>query len=151
MATATYSIDQVAFSWKDLDFAKGLAQGTSITETHNAAGATVTASADGQTAYSTFDPNMTGQLTFLVDQGSLLHQQLLAVWNAMVDPDTRKAQYGTGSMRDASNNLVVTYPGMHIAKEPEESRGVESAVFSWVFNFERRRKAPDTSQSNIVG
>ena len=124
MATATYSIDQVSFAWFDLDFGNGLAQGTSITETHNAAGATNTASADGQTAYSTFDPNMTGQLTVLVDQSSLLHQQLLLVWNATVDPATRKLQYGTGALRDASSNLVITYPGMHIAKDPEETRGV---------------------------
>lgn len=150
MTTSTYSIDMVEFSWLGLNFKGGLATGSSIVETHNAAGATRTASAVGN-GIDTYDPNNTGQLTFLFDQTSVEHQQLLAVWNAFKNPNTRKDQYGTGVMRDNSSGYVIDYTSMSIAKDPEETRGTEAAALPWVFNFTRRNKKPIANPTNVVG
>ena len=151
MATATYSVDQVGLAWKEIDFAEGLAQGTSITETHNGPGNVVTSSANGKTGYSTYDPNETGQLSLLMNQSSATHQILLAAWNAFKDPDTRRDQFGTCVLQDNANGLKITYGGFHITKDPEEVRGVEEAVFTWVFNYTTREKTPNLDQVNIVG
>ncbi len=150
MATRTYSIDQVALAWKNIDFSEGLATGSSITESHSGPGTTVTSSAVGN-AISTYDPNLTGTLTVLVDQTSDLHRKLIGVWNAYKNPDTRSSQFGTAVMRDASSSFTANYLAFHTLKEPEEVRGTEAAVFSWTFGYEKREKSYTDANSNVVG
>ena len=46
---------------------------------------------------------------------------------------------------------VFTYRNAYIANEPDESRGVESATFPWVFGYEEKIKIAGGGDANVVG
>jgi hypothetical protein len=85
----------------------------------------------------------------IVDQESQLHQSLLDLAAADQNPATRSI-VGAMVLTDSSSGYKMTFQNSFITTEPDESRGTESATFSWVFAFENVQK--DTAQlTNIVG
>lgn len=144
-----YSIDQVELTWAGLDFKEGMAQGTTITEARNAPSFTVKPTGQGG-AVRVYNPDRTGTVTVLVDQESQLHQSLLDLAEADQNPATRNI-VSPMVMTDTSSGYKITYLNAFITTEPDETRGTESAVFSWVFAFENLQKDTQDPLTNIVG
>jgi len=143
-----YSIDQVELTWRGLDFKEGLAQGTTITEARNAPSFTVKPTGQGK-AVRVYNPDRTGTVAVIVDQESQLHQSLLDLASADQNPATRSV-VGAMVLTDTSSGYKITFQNAFITTEPDETRGTESATFSWVFAFENVQK--DTALlTNIVG
>lgn len=142
-----YSIDHVEVAWFGLDLKPGLANGTSITEART----TVTWSnkITGQGKVSRiFNPDRSGTVSIVVDQESQTHTDLRAL--AQVDIVSRNV-VGPMVVRDTTSGDVFYYKNAYIATEPDETRGTESATFTWVFNFEAVTHVTTNSSQNVIG
>jgi len=142
-----YSIDKVELSWASIDFKPGLAVGTSITEARATQSWAVKPTGTGSIVRA-FNPDKSGTLSVVVDQESLLHQQLRLL--ALTDEAGRNVVF-PGRLYDGSTQETITYRNMFILSEPDESRGTESSTFTWVFQFERREALPALGNANVVG
>ena len=100
-------------------------------------------------AVRVYNPDRTGTVAVIVDQESQLHQSLLDLAAADQNPATRSV-VGAMVLTDTSSGYKITFQNAFITTEPDETRGTESATFSWVFAFENVQK--DTAElTNIVG
>ena len=142
-----YSIDKVELTWALLDFKEGMAQGTTITEARTATSWTVKPTGQGPVV-RVYNPDRSGTTTVLVDQESKLHQQLLLI--AGLDRQLRNQVFPM-VMNDTSSGQVTTYVNAFIMSDPDETRGTESATFSWVFGWENVVRAPNVNDQNLVG
>lgn len=142
-----YSIDRVELAWAALDFKEGLAQGSSITEARASQSWLMKPTGMGRIV-RVFNPDKSGTLSVVVDQESKLHQQLRTI--AIADALTRDKVF-TGTLIDNSTTEAWTYLNMFILTEPDETRGTESATFTWMFGFERVDKVPALGDVNVVG
>ena len=142
-----YSIDKVEFSWASLDFKEGLAAGTAITEARTSVSWAMKPTGTGSIVRA-FNPDKSGTLSIVVDQESKLHQQLRLI--AIADEQARNAVF-PGRLYDGSSKETINYQNMFILTEPDETRGTESATFTWVFGFEKRNALPALGDDNVVG
>ena len=141
-----YSIDAVEVSWFGLDLKAGLAQGTSITEARTTASFSNKPTGMGKVV-RVYNPDRSGTVSIVVDQESQTHQDLRAL--ALADRIARNV-VGPMVVRDMTSGEVFYYKNSYIATEPDETRGTESATFTWVFNFEEIAKTVSANQ-NIIG
>lgn len=141
-----YSIDHVEVSWFGLDLKPGLATGTSITEARTAPGWSNKPTGQGKVV-RVYNPDRSGTLSVVVDQESQTHQDLRAL--ALTDRQSRNV-VGPLVVHDTTSGEFFYYKNSYISAEPDETRGTESATFTWVFNFEEVEHAPATV-SNVVG
>lgn len=143
-----YSIDKVELTWAALDLKEGIAQGTSISETRTSPSWTQKPTGTGKVV-RVFNPDVSGTVTVVVDQESKVHQQLLAI--AIADAETR-SQVFPMIMIDNSTAEMFIYQNAYIMTDPDESRGTESATFSWAFYFEKKVHTPSPNHTkNLVG
>ena len=145
-----YSIDNVELAWLGIDFKEGLAAGTSIQEARSVPSFSMKPSGAVPKVTRVYDPNRSGTVTIIVDQESVLHQQLKAIANADRIPATR-TQVADMVLKDNTANEEITWKNAHIVSIPDRSRGVESTTFSWVFNFEDFKDEEVANLTNIVG
>ena len=143
-----YSIDQVEVSWFGLSFKEGLAAGTSITAARNAPSFTQKVNGAVPRVVRVYNPDRSGTITIVVDQESLLHQQLRELAN--IDVIARNV-VGPMTVRDNSNDETLVYQNAYITTEPNETRGTDSATVEWVFGFENFVKTPALGNANVVG
>lgn len=144
-----YSIDTVEVAWLGLDFKEGLAEGSSLTEARTTPSFSQKMSAAGK-GRRVYNPDRSGTMSVLVDQESQLHNQLHAIARADRNPATRN-KVGEFLMTDIASGEVFTYKNAYIMTDPDTVRGTESAVFTWVFNFESSAPAPEATLENTVG
>lgn len=142
-----YSIDKVELTWAGLDFKKGLAAGTAITEAQTSQRWAVKPTGTGSIVRA-FNPDKSGTLSVIVDQESLLHQQLKLLLKA--DELNRNVVF-PGRLFDGSSQETMNYKNMFMLTRPDETRGTESATFTWVFGFESIEDQPNVSNANAVG
>jgi hypothetical protein len=142
-----YSIDRVELTWAALDLKEGIAEGTSITEAMTSPAWTQKPTGTGKVV-RVYNPDQSGTVSVVVDQESKTHQQLLAI--AIADRVTR-SQVFPMVMVDTSTGETFVYQNAYIMTEPDESRGTESATFTWVFNFETKSHAAAPNDDNLVG
>lgn len=142
-----YSIDHVEVSWFGLDLKDGIAAGTSITEARNATSWSNKPTGQGKVV-RVYNPDMSGTVSIVVDQESRTHQDLRTL--AISDRAARNI-VGPLVVTDTTTGEVFYYKNSYIASEPDESRGTESATFTWVFNFEKVTHVPVLTDNNVVG
>lgn len=142
-----YMADLVELNWFGLDLKPGLAAGTFITEARNAPSWTQKPSGARPRVVRVFNPDRSGTVSVVVDQESAEHQRLRQL--AAQDRATRSI-VGVMTMKDGASGETVYYRNAYIQTEPDETRGVESATFTWVFLFEDVEKIPSIDQ-NLVG
>lgn len=150
MTTHNYSADSVELNWNDLDLTDGLGQGTFITETEGPGGWTTKENAKGNRVYRVFNPSKMGQVSILVDQESLVHQQLLAAYNLDSSPATR-TQVALMLLTDKSSGEEISFVNAFISKRPNVARGVEGGTVPWVFMYERKEQEAITTLASTVG
>lgn len=150
MSTHNYSADQVILVWKGIDHGDGLAQGSFISETEGAGGWANKSNARGTKATRVFNPEKMGTVDILVDQESLLHQQLLAVYELDSKPGTR-SQVGPLIMTDKSTGEEVKWQNAYLAKRPNVTRSVEGGTVTWTYNYERKEQKALTTLASTVG
>ena len=151
MTTRQYSIETTEIAWAppglSLNLKEGIAAGTSIQEAK--ASPRYTAKQTGtRSVVRVRNPSRNGELTITVDQESKTHQQLT---ERMLADDLLGNVVGPIVMSDLASGEVFTYRNAYIANEPDESRGVESATFAWVFGYEEKIKIPGGGDENVVG
>jgi hypothetical protein len=144
-----YSIDQVELTWLGVNFADGMATGSTIVESKAAPDWTRKAQARGRQV-RVKGTDKSGTLTVLVAQESQLHQDLMAIYMADRNPATSD-QVGPGRLVDTSSGFVINYQNMYIEDSPDETFGTESSDLTWVFGFERKEPEPQASLNNVVG
>lgn len=142
-----YSIDRVEASWATLDLKEGVAQGTSIQEARNAPSWTQKPTGNGRVV-RVYNPDRSGTLTIQVDQESKLMKQLQDIHEA---DKLLRNQVFPFIVKDESSGEQFNYTNCYIMTEPDMSRGTESAVFPWVFHYERRIKIHPNGDQNVVG
>jgi hypothetical protein len=150
MPIHNHSADTVESAWIIGDLTPGFANGNFLTETEGAGGWTQKQNAHGTHTIRTFVPEKGGSLTLLVDAETLVHQQLLAVYNLDSKPATR-SQVGNFVMKDTALGEVIRWVNAYIAKRPNVVKGSESQVYSYVFNYERKEQETLNTLSNVVG
>jgi len=141
-----YAIDRVEIAWQGVDFKRGLATGTSFTEARTGPSFTQTMTANGE-AIRTYMSDRSGAVTILVDQTSRLHQDLREL--AESDRNSRTI-VGPMVVKDNNSGEQLTYKNAYIATQPDEVRGTEASIFSWLFNFEGFEKTV-SKVVNVVG
>ena len=141
-----YDITKVEVSWFGLDLKQGLAQGTSITEARTTASFSSKPTGMGPVV-RIYNPDRSGTVSIVVDQESQTHQDLRAL--ATTDRIARNI-VGPMVVRDMTSGEVFYYKNSYISTEPDETRGTESATFTWVFNFESVEKTVSANE-NIIG
>lgn len=141
-----YSIDQYNLTWQNLDFAEGLAAGSSFVEARTTPAFTMKMSARGK-GIRVYNTDRSGTTTILVNSESKLNQDLRAL--AKQDRLTRDV---VGAMvgKDSSSGEQFTYKNAFIVTEPDETRATESTDVAWVFMWEDIDKTVSTDQ-NLVG
>lgn len=142
-----YSIDKVEITWADLDFKEGLAQGTSVVEARTAPTYTVKPTGTGKVV-RVYNPDRSGTVSITVDQESQLHKDLRLI--AIADVLNRDQVFPM-LITDGSTGETFLYSNAFIQTEPDETRGTESATFTWVFMFESVRKLNGLADTNLVG
>lgn len=142
-----YSIDRVEVNWFGLDFKEGLAQGTSITEARTSPSWSNKATGMGRVV-RVYNPDRSGTVSIVVDQESALHQNLGIL--AAADRLSRNV-VGPLVVTDTSSGQVFYYNNAYISTEPDETRGTESATFTWVFNFETVQHVSTNTSQNVIG
>lgn len=141
-----YAIDKVELSWQGLDLKPGLAAGTSVTEARNAPTWTNKPTGQGRVV-RVYNPDRSGTISIVVDQESSVHQDLRSL--AQTDRISRNI-VGTLMLHDTTSGEIMFFKNSYISTEPDETRGTDSATFTWVFNFEDYEKTISIDQ-NIVG
>lgn len=151
MTTRNYAIEKVEIAWAppglSIDLKEGIAEGTSIQEAKAAPRYSTKLSGTGSVV-RVRNPSRNGELTITVDQESATHQRL---WERMLADDLAGNVIGPIVMSDLSSGEVFNYVNSYIMNEPDESRGVESATFPWVFGYERKVKIPGGGDENVIG
>lgn len=142
-----YSADLVEINFVGIDLKPGLAQGTFITEARNAPSWTLKPTGQGR-AVRVYNPDRTGTLSVVVDQESSVHRSLRAV--ALSDRATRSS-VGVLTIKDGSSGETYFYKNAFVQTDPDETRGTESATFTWVFMFEDVEHASGPEDENLVG
>lgn len=142
-----YSSDKVAIDWFQIDFGEGLATGTFVQEARSNPSWSLKMGARGRGS-RVYNSDRSGQLTLLIDQESALHQTLKAIEKA--DRISRD-KVAPLTINDESSGERIIYKNAFIMSEPDESRGTESAVFSWVFIYEDKDTQPPALGANVVG
>lgn len=143
-----YSSEQVDISWLGLDFREGLASGSFISEARNSPTWTQKAQGPSGKTVRIQSPDRSGTLSIVVDQESALHRALRTIARA---DRTSRDKVGSLILSDTSSGDQYTYSNAFITTEPDESRGTESATFTWVFAFENLSRNDNESPSNLVG
>jgi len=141
-----YSIDNVDLSWFGIDLTDGLATGTAIQEARAAQSWSMKMGAKGR-GTRVYNPDRSGTLTLTLDQESLTHQLLKTVSSA--DRISRD-KVAPMILTDNTSGEKLIYQNAFILGEPDESRGVESATFDWVFGFEKKTNVIPKKLLNIV-
>lgn len=141
-----YSIDNVDLSWLGNDLTEGLAAGTSIQEARAAQSWSMKVGAKGN-ATRIYNPDRSGTLTITVDQESQGHAILIGI--AKADRIGRD-KVGPLVLVDNTSGQKIIFKRAFILGEPDESRGVESATFAWVFGFEGRESVTPDNLTNVV-
>lgn len=146
-----YSIDQVNVAWFGVDFAEGLAPGSTIVDTPaNPAFTNNETRARGGTT-STHNPAKSGTITMLIAQTSKCYQQLLTIHKADRDPNQRN-KVEPMKIKDSSSNYVVNYKNTRLTTRPGLGRGTAEAAVSFVFSYEMYDDQPNENNlTNIVG
>ena len=151
MSTRQYAIELVEIAWAltglSIDLKEGIAAGTSIQEAKASPRFTVKQTGTRSVVHVR-GPSRNGELTITVDQESKTHQQLT---ERMIADDLTNNVVGPIVMVDLSSGEVFKYRNARIINEPDESRGVESATFAWVFGYEEKIKIPGGGDENVVG
>lgn len=145
-----YSSDQVEITWRGLDFKEGLATGTFITEARTTPSWAYKPQGPSGKGVRTYQPDRSGTVSIVVDQESALHRQLRTIAKADRNPATRN-QVGAMIMYDGSSKDRTTYKNAYIVTDPDETRGIESATFTWVFQFESIERDDNEAPDNLVG
>jgi len=145
-----YSIDNIDLVWLGVDLTDGLAQGTSVSETEGAGGWTNKSNAKGTNVVRVFNPEAMGTVSITIDQESLTHQQLLAIYNEDVKPGVRN-KVGVLLLRDHSSGEEVQWKNAHLMKRPNVTRAVEAGTFVWVFSYQQKDQKPLKTLSSVVG
>ena len=94
------------------------------------------------------NPDRSGTLSVVIDQESKVHQDLRAF--ALSDR-VSKGTVGTLTVKDTTSGELFYYKNAFISTDPDESRGTESAVFTWVFMFENVEHTIVSGNNNVVG
>ncbi len=142
-----YSPDQISLAWYGLDLSPGLAQGSFISVTRNAP--TWTQKPDGVGGVvRMFNPDLSGEVSVLIDQESGVNQALVAL--ATADRFVRAA-VGPLILIDNSAREIITFSGSYISTIPDPQRGTASTVLTWIFNFETVIQLPLDQNANRVG
>lgn len=142
-----YSSDKVEFTWAGLDFKEGFAAGTFLTEAQNAQRWAVKPTGTGSITRA-YNPDKSGTLSVVVDQESLLHQQLKLLLKA--DELNRNVVF-PGRLFDGSSQETMNYKNMFMLTRPDETRGTESSTFTWLLGFESIEDQPNIGNANVVG
>jgi len=145
-----YSSDQVDLTWLGTDFKEGLATGTFITEARTAPSWSYKSQGPSGRGVRVYNPDRSGTLSVVVDQESALHRKLRTIAKADRNPATR-TQVGSMIMFDASSKDRTTYKNAYIVTDPDETRGIESGTFTWVFQFESLSRDDNENPANLVG
>ena len=146
MSMRQYSISTVSFAWNGLDFKEGLGVGTSITLSQSADAFSQTPLADGG-AVRVYNTDESGTVSVLVDPQSQLNADLHAIHGK--DKRQRK-EVKSGKLTDNSSGQVQDFVNMYISTTPNNDKGTELALNTWVFTFERLQ-IPDITAVNSVG
>lgn len=141
-----YSIDNVSASWLEIDVTEGLAAGTSIQEARAAQAWSIKMGAKGR-GVRVYNPDRSGTLTITVDQESQLHQTLKSIHQADIISRDKVAPF---VLKDNNSGEVIIFKNAFILAEPDESRGVESATFAWVFGYEDKESKVPGKLTNVV-
>lgn len=141
-----YSIDQYDVTWQGLDFASGVAAGTSFVEARTTPAFTMKMSARGK-GIRVYSTDRSGTTTVLVNAESKLNQDLRALAKQdRISRDVVGAMVG----KDSSSGEQFTYKNAFILSEPDETRATESTDVAWVFMWEDIEKTVSVDQ-NLVG
>lgn len=141
-----YSVDHVEVNFFGVDIKPGLAQGTSITEARNAPSWSQKPTGQGKVV-RVYNPDRSGTLSVVVDQESSVHQALRAL--SLADRVSRNV-VGVLTVKDTTSGETFFYKNAYIMTDPDETRGTDSATFTWVFNFEDVEHTVSIDQ-NIIG
>lgn len=141
-----YSIDHVEVNFFGIDLKPGLAQGTSITEARTSPSWTQKPTGTGKVV-RVYNPDRSGTLSIVVDQESAVHQQLRSL--SLTDRASRNV-VGVLTVKDTTSGESFFYTNAYISTDPDETRGTDSATFTWVFNFEDVEHTV-AIDNNIVG
>ncbi len=142
-----YGADTITVNWAGLDLGPGLAQGTFVTVRRNAP--TWTQKPDGVGGVvRMFNPDLSGDLSVLIDQESAINQALISLANG--DRFVRVAVFPL-TLVDNSSREVVNFTNAYISTIPDLQRGTGATVNTWVFNFETVIQLPLAFNANRVG
>lgn len=141
-----YSIDHVEVNFFGIDLKPGLAQGTSITEARTSPSWTQKPTGTGKVV-RVYNPDRSGTLSIVVDQESAVHQRLRSL--SLTDRASRNV-VGVLTVKDTTSGESFFYTNAYISTDPDETRGTDSATFTWVFNFEDVEHTV-AIDNNIVG
>jgi hypothetical protein len=142
-----HNSDKYGISWGNLDIMKGLAKGSLVGDSGITGGWTWKGDSTGGGVYS-FDPDQSGTLTFQVESANLLHQQLLAIWNA------------DRSLRNSVADIAVTnedtqeeriFHNARIQRPPPFALDTESPIQAWPFLYTGTTYKPSLAQNNVIG
>lgn len=141
-----YSIERCEVNFFGIDLKPGLAQGTSITEARTSPSWTQKPTGTGKVV-RVYNPDRSGTLSIVVDQESAVHQQLRSL--SLTDRASRNV-VGVLTVKDTTSGESFFYTNAYISTDPDETRGTDSATFTWVFNFEDVEHTV-AIDNNIVG
>jgi len=95
-----------------------------------------------------FNPDLSGDLSVLIDQESAINQALISLANG--DRFVRVAVFPL-TLVDNSSREVVNFTNAYISTIPDLQRGTGATVNTWVFNFETVIQLPLAFNANRVG
>lgn len=141
-----HNSDLFSVSWGNLDMQKGLAKGSKVSDSGITGGWVWRGDGNGGGVYS-YDPDHSGSLTFQVESANLLHQQLLALWQA--------DRVGRNTIADISikNNDTQEERIFHnarIQKPPAWDLSTESPIVPWVMLYTGVTYKPTLAQNNVI-
>lgn len=142
-----FAIDRCDLTWNGLDFKEGLAQGTMVTEARTSKTWSFKPTGMGR-GVRIKNPDKSGVLSVTVDQESKLHQQLR---DFAQQDETTLLVVKPFVIKDNNTGEVFNYLNTYIITQPDESRGTESAVFTWEFQYESFSKNAIPADNNVVG
>lgn len=127
-----YSADGVKVSFFGADLSEGLAVGTFIQVARNAPTWSQKPNGLGGVV-RLYNPDLSGSVSLQIDAESKTHQVLVTLANT---DRVARAIVGPLLVTDKSTKEVAFFNKAYISTIPNLQKGTQSAVLSWIFNFE---------------